>query len=110
MMREFTVGGQTAHITCADLEDIRQVVVDRLSAWNDEARTLMIDELQGAVLVLDPENSRLGPWVLTVRREKLALVRIPPRTTVNCLFVVVLSRENDRWVVNDFFNECLQAR
>lgn len=97
-------------VSLADLEDIRRAVLDNLSLEDDAPHRCLMRELQFAIPVLGPDDSRLGPWVLTERRGQLALVRIPPREAMNYLFVAALAREKGGWIVTDFFEERMQAR
>ena len=110
MMRIFQLPTGTFKIDERELEDIRQAVIRRLAAEKDETSHSLKEELQKAIVILGPEDSRLGPWALTEREGALALVRIPPRSAVNYLFVAKLAREKDRWMVTEFFQEIMTAR
>lgn len=108
--REFRLKNETILIGEAEMEAIREVVVVWLAKEKDDTIRSLKAELQGSIAVIGPNDSRLGPWVLTDREGQLALVRIPPRSAVNYLFVAMLAREEGHWVVVEFFQERMIAR
>ncbi len=108
-MIEFKVNNQVVKIDGDSLEKIRKVVADELLSSKDEVRHTLGIELAKAVAIIGDEECRLGPWVLTVREDRLALVRIPPRSAMNYIFVAKLSLDHNRWAVTDFYQERMKG-
>jgi hypothetical protein len=108
-VRDFSVGGTTLRIDESDLEQIRQAVVASLEKANAEPHKTLARELAGAIAVLGPDDSRLGAWALVNRDESLALVRVPPRSSVNYIVVATLARRDQRWTVVELFQERMRA-
>lgn len=108
-MREFKLKMETVLVDEQELEAIRKVVMERLASVNDDVCRQLMRELSMAVAIVGPEDSRLGPWALTERDGQLALVRIPPRSGMNYIFVAKLSRQKGHWVVSDFYQERMKA-
>lgn len=109
-MREFRLKNEKVVIGEADLEGMRRAVIERLATEDSEPNRFMIRELEGAIAVIGPEDSRLGCWELTVRDGRLALVRVPPRGVMNLLFVAVLANESARWKVTEFSEERMSGQ
>jgi hypothetical protein len=109
-MREFRINNEKVVISEADLEGIRRAVIERLASEDSEPNRFMKRELEGAIAVIGPEDSRLGRWELTVRDGRLTLVRVPPRDAVNLLFVAVLAKESARWIVKEFSEERMRSQ
>jgi hypothetical protein len=109
-VQRFTVNDQTVTIDDSGLEQIRTAVVEHLRKRDDDIGKQLAEELQGAIAVVSPDDSRLGQWALTEYDKGLALVRIPPRSAVNYRFVAKLDRQDGRWTVTDFHQERMMAR
>jgi hypothetical protein len=110
-MQVFTFGDKTIVVDEAQLEAIRKAVVARLATEDDDIYRSLKKELEQSIAVVSPEDTRLGAWVLTVRDNQSALIRIPPRSAVNYIFVAKLARDYEgRWVVTDLFDERMMAR
>lgn len=110
-MQVFALGDKKIIIDEAQLEAIRKAVVERLATEQDDVYRSLRKELEHSIAVVSPDDTRLGAWVLTVRDNQLALVRIPPRSAVNYIFVAKLVRnEEGRWAVTDLFDERMIAR
>jgi hypothetical protein len=102
-MHVFKSGDKTIVIDEPQLEAIRKAVAARLAS----------EELERSVAVIGPgpEDTRLGAWVLTTRDNQLALVRTPPRSAVNYIFVAKLARDDQgQWAVTDFSTGRMLAR
>ncbi len=110
-MQVFTLGDETIVIDEAQLEAIRKAVAENLATKDEDIYRSLKQELERAIAVISPDDTRLGAWVLTTRDNQLALVRIPPRGAINYIFVAKLARDyQGRWVVTDFFDERMMAR
>ena len=110
-MSVFTAGGQEIIIDEAQLEAIRRAVLERLASEEGDLYRSLQRDLEHSIAVVGPDDTRLGAWVLTVRDDQLALIRIPPRSKVNYIYVAKLARDEEgRWVVTDFWEERMMAR
>lgn len=105
VMQIFRLSTGVFKIDEGELEAIRQAVIEKLASETDMVSHSLKEELQKSIAVISSEDTRIGPWVLSDRNGVLVLIRIPPRSMVNYLFVAKLSREGDHWLVIDFYQE-----
>ena len=96
----------------ADLDAIRQAVIDYLRGSTEELRDTFADELAGALVWIDEEGvGRINQWLLEQRGSHLALVRHPPRSPVMFLFVADLAKEAGQpWKITAFGQERVKGR
>ncbi len=105
MWEEFQVNGETIRVDEADMEPIRQAVLQLLASKEDELCRFLREDLDSSILIFGSQGLRFGFWVLTEREEGLALVRIPPRAEVNYIFGAKLEFDGEHWTATQFIEE-----
>jgi hypothetical protein len=109
-MRQFFINGQVVLVSESDLEDIRRAVLLKLKEETKAPYPHLQRELENAIPILGPHDSRLGRWALTEKETRLALVRIPSRNDVNYIWVAILRKDGADWVVEKLVEERILAR